>query len=172
MRNRSIVWLVGLVVTLAAAAPAAAVSGESELAEVRAATAKFQRVEVAEAAGYVLGYIAPFLLDHCIVHPTEGAMGYHWLDHANIHDASVDELRPEGLVYEPGPNGQLKLVAVEWVVPVDAWHAAGNTEPPTVFGEPMHILNPALGWYIHHAWIWKHNPSGMFSDWNPEVNCD
>jgi hypothetical protein len=35
----------------------------------------------------------------------------------------------------------------------------------------MHILNPVLGWYILHAWIWQHNPAGMFEDWNPTVTC-
>jgi hypothetical protein len=35
----------------------------------------------------------------------------------------------------------------------------------------MHILNPALGWYILHAWVWKNNPAGMFEDWNPTVTC-
>ena len=29
----------------------------------------------------------------------------------------------------------------------------------------------ASNWYIAHAWIWKHNPAGMFADWNPEVSC-
>jgi hypothetical protein len=163
-------------VAVAALAVSAGVSAADHsdapgLGEVRAATAQFHRVEVAEQAGHQLGYIAPFLLDHCIAHPTAGAMGYHWFDHDAIHDISIDPLAPEGLVYEPGPNGQLKLVAVEWIVPVAAWHAAGNVDPPTVLGQEMHILNPALGWYIHHAWVWKHNPSGMFSDWNPDVVC-
>jgi len=36
---------------------------------------------------------------------------------------------------------------VEWIVPVDAWEAAGNTEPPSVLGQELHVLNPALGWY-------------------------
>lgn len=22
-----------------------------------------------------------------------------------------------------------------------------------------------------HAWIWKHNPSGTFAEWNPNVRC-
>lgn len=145
--------------------------GQRDLARVRAATAAFHRVEVAEDAGHQLGYIAPFLLNHCIAHPTAGAMGYHWFDHDKIHDLDVDPLRPEGLVYEPGPNGQLNLVAVEWIVPAAAWHAAGNVEPPSVLGQEMHVLNPALGWYILHAWVWKHNPAGMFEDWNPEAVC-
>jgi hypothetical protein len=35
----------------------------------------------------------------------------------------------------------------------------------------MHILVPAVGFYLTHAWIWKRNPSGMFADWNPLVTC-
>ena len=85
--------------------------------------------------------------------------------------SSSTALRPEALVYEPGPNGQLRLVAVEWIVPVAAWEAAGNTEPPSVLGQKMHVLNPALGWYVLHAWVWKYNPSGVFEDWNPNVVC-
>jgi hypothetical protein len=166
--------LVAAIALGALAAPTAAAaddSGRADLGKVRAATARYHRVEVAEKAGHQLGYIAPFLLDHCIANPTAGAMGYHWFNHDKIHDVGVDPLNPEGLVYEPGPNGQLKLVAVEWIVPAAAWHAAGNAEPPSVLGHEMHILNPALGWYILHAWVWKHNPAGMFEDWNPEVVC-
>ena len=42
---------------------------------------------------------------------------------------------------------------------------------PTVLGMPMHILNPAVGFYLMHAWIWKPNPAGMFADFNPDVTC-
>jgi hypothetical protein len=35
----------------------------------------------------------------------------------------------------------------------------------------MHILVPAVGFYIKHAWVWMNNPAGMFADWNPEVSC-
>ncbi len=74
-------------------------------------------------------------------------------------------------MYAPGPNGQLRLVAVEWVVPGNVWDGTGATVPPSVLGQNLHILNPVLGWYIQHAWIWQPNPSGIFSDWNPEVDC-
>jgi hypothetical protein len=40
-----------------------------------------------------------------------------------------------------------------------------------VLGMPMHILVPAVGFYIMHAWVWQPNPAGMFEDWNPEVSC-
>ena len=141
---------------------------EDELAQVRRATAWFHRVESAQAAHYhpMAG------LDHCIAKPGVGAMGYHYFNAELINDVSPpDPLRPEAMVYAPGPNGQLQLGAVEWVVPSGPWHAAGNIAPPTVLGHEMHILNPALGWYIHHAWVWKHNPAGMHEDWNPEVTC-
>ena len=152
--------------------PAGAGDGGDDLGKLRGATAQFRQIDRVIDAGYQLGYIAPFLLDHCIANPTEGGMGYHYFNHDMIHDTELDALSPEGMVYAPGPNGQLKLAAVEWIVPVAAWEAAGNTEPPVVLGQEMHILNPALGWYILHAWVWKNNPSGMFQDWNPEVVCD
>ncbi len=142
-----------------------------ELRRVRAATAKYHRIPVAERAGYQLGWRDPEIpIDGCIAHPTDGAMGYHWFDHDAIDDISLDPLAPEGLVYEPLPNGRLRLVAVEWIVPSEAWHAE-HDEPPTILGQEMGILNPALGWYILHAWVWKPNPSGMFQNWNPDVTC-
>ena len=156
---------------LAVSSVAVADAGQADLAKVRAATAQFQRVEVAEQAGHQLGWKDPFPITGCIAHPTEGAMGYHWFDHDTIEDIALDPLRPEGLVYEPLPNGKLHLVAVEWIVPAEAWHDAGNDDPPTVLGQELGILNPALGWYILHAWVWKPNPAGMFENWNPDVVC-
>lgn len=71
------VLVIAVLGALAAAAPAQAGNEGSDLAGVRAATAGFHRIEVVEQAGYQLGYIAPFLLAHCIAHPTDGAMGFH-----------------------------------------------------------------------------------------------
>ena len=151
------------------AAQSAANSGPDDLAAVRRATAQYHRVDEALDAGYQLGYNG--VVTGCISHPTDGAMGYHYFHPDLMEDPSVDLLRPEGLLYEPGPNGQLKLVAVEWVVPGTVWDETGNPEPPMVLGTDLHVLNPVLGWYIHHAWVWKHNPAGMFQDWNPDVDC-
>lgn len=142
-----------------------------KLGQVRDATAQYHRVSVADDAGYQLGWRNPDIpINGCVAHPTDGAMGYHWFDHDAIDDPTLDPLRPEGLVYERLPNGELHLVAVEWIVPADVWHA-DHDEPPSVLGQEMGILNPALGWYILHAWIWKPNPSGMFVNWNPDVSC-
>jgi hypothetical protein len=86
-------------------------------------------------------------------------------------DLTTDALAPEVLVYAPGEDGELKLVAVEWVVRGQNSNPPGVSSPPTVLGMPMHILVPAVGFYIMHAWVWKPNPAGIFEDWNPEVTC-
>jgi hypothetical protein len=158
--------LAGLVVFLSAViATGALAAGQANLADVRAATARFYRIPVAQAAGYSL---VPGL-DSCFDNPGVGGMGYHYIK-TSILDLKLDALQPEAMVYTPGPNGILQLGAVEYIVPAKAWDDAGNTQPPTVLGHSLH-LNPALGVYILHAWIWKENPSGIFSDWNPKVSC-
>lgn len=145
-----------------------------ELAELRRVTARFHRVEDAIAAGYELGWVNGSgirIITGCVAHPTDGAMGYHYFNQSLVDDLTVDPLAPEALVYAPAPDGGLRLVAVEWVVPGPATNPPGVSEPPSVFGMEMHILVPAVGFWLKHAWIWKHNPSGMFADWNPEVAC-
>ena len=98
-------------------------------------------------------------------------MGYHYFNADLMEDPATDERHPEGLLYAPGPNGQLRLVAVEWVVPGDVWAATGSQQPPSVLGTDLHVLNPALGWWIHHAWVWQPNPTDIEADWNPSVDC-
>ena len=77
------------------------------------------------------------------------------------------------MVYAPRDDGKLEFAAVECVVPQGLWEAEHGVDaaPPTVYGHEMHILNPALGWYVAHAWVWMNNPSGVFADWNPDVDC-
>jgi len=147
---------------------------EDELAQVRQVTAQFHRLEAAADAGYELGYVngsGVRIIAGCVAHPTAGAMGYHYFNKELIDDLVVDPLKPEGLVYAPGPDGRLQLAAVEYVVPGLASNPPGVSEPPTVFGMEMVILVPAVGFYTLHAWVWRHNPAGMFAHWNPEVVC-
>lgn len=164
---RRVLIVVGLVATLIALAGVVVVyaTGQSDLAQVRAATAQFHQTDAAYAAGYKL---VPGL-DYCFNNPGVGGMGVHLIKTSSL-DLTVDALQPEAMVYQPGPNGQLQLVAVEYIVPAAAWDAAGNTQPPSVLGQSFH-LNPSLGVYILHAWIWRDNPLGMFNDWNPNVSC-
>lgn len=141
------------------------------LAEVRRATARFNRVEVAEAAGYVLS-------SPCISSPA-GGMGHHYVN-IGLVDGVVDPTQPEALVYEPQKNGTMKLVAVEFLVVAEAWDAV-NDEPP-VLGTQVyddHRNDPETNYggpgfpnYQLHAWVWQHNPSGMHAPFNPTVTCD
>lgn len=143
-------------------------SAGNDLGDIRRATAKYHDVEQAIADGYAL--FPP--LARCISHPTDGAMGWHYFNLELMADPGVDPLRPEAMVYRELPNGKLVLDAVEWVVPSPVWDETGNAGPPTLLGRDLEIINPALGWYILHAWVWYHNPSGMWEHWNPRVTCD
>ena len=171
-------FLVAIVGVAAFGGTVLATSTQDELAQVRRATAQFHRLEAAIDAGYTLGYVngvGNTIITGCIAHPTDpvntGAMGYHYFNKALIDDLVIDPLRPEGLVYERRPNGELKLVAVEYVVPGPASNPAGPALAPTPFGMDMHILVPQVGFHTLHAWIWSHNSAGMFAHWNPEVTC-
>jgi hypothetical protein len=152
----------------------AASDPQDAVAVVRQATARFHDVEAARAAGYELGYVngaGTRIITGCVAHPTAGVMGYHYFNKALIDDLVIDVEQPEGLVYTSGPEGQLKLVAVEYVVPGAGSNPPGVSEAPTVLGARMHILVPAVGFYIQHYWVWSHNPAGMLVDWNPELTC-
>ncbi len=156
--RKSIAILSVLVLSLAAT-PALA-QGQSELAEARQATAKYHKVSHAESVGYAS------TLDTlgCFENPGVGGMGLHYLNGA-ILDGTPEADAPEALVYEMRPNGKLKLVGLEYIVPVEAWSSA---EPPMLFGQEFH-QHPVLPLWVLHAWVWKPNPAGMFQDWNPNV---
>ena len=143
----------------AAALPAGA-QGQSELAQTRRATAKFHEVTHAEAAGY--GSTLDTL--GCFQNPGVGGMGLHYLN-GSILDGIPEADAPEALVYEMRPNGKLKLVALEYIVPTAAW--TGDM-PPSLFGRHFH-QHSTLPLWVLHSWIWKPNSAGMFQDWNPDV---
>ncbi len=111
----------------------------------------------------------------CIDNPA-GGMGIHFVNPARIGDAQETASAPEAVIYEPQENGELRLVAVEYVVTKQAWEDAGNSAPPRLFGQDFEFV-PAGNryglpdFYELHAWIWKHNPAGMNEDWNPTVSC-
>jgi len=172
--TESLGYALGMVLLLLALAVPVGAAAEPGHGDLRAATARYQRVEAAIAAGYELGYVngdGVRIITGCIANPELGAMGYHYFNKELIDDLIVDPLRPEGLVYESLPNGKLRLVSVEWVVPGEFANPPGVTEAPTVLDREMTILVPAVGWYVAHAWIWKRNPSGLFANWNPDVEC-
>ena len=138
-----------------------------QLAAARAATAKYQNVAVARADGYVDDGFG------CFSDPVLGGMGWHLINDPLHADAAEDPLRPELLVYEVQKNGGLKLVALEYEVYQADWWNAGNTELPSLFGQEFEALSiegidPI---FALHVWAWLPNPSGMFSDFNPNTAC-
>jgi hypothetical protein len=137
------------------------------IARAKAATAKYHNVDVAVADGYVPDGFG------CISDPTAGAMGVHYINLEIDADPTIDLEKPELLLYEPDKHGKLKLVGVEYEVFQADWWNAGNTEPPSLFGEefePMIFpgLDPLFGL---HVWLWRHNPTGMIQPWNTKVSC-
>jgi len=147
---------------------------QNELALVRRVTASFHDLDAARAAGYELGWVngsGTRILTGCVSNPTAGAMGYHYFNAELMADLTTDLLHPEALVYAPRKNGKLELAAVEWIVRGQNSDPPGVSAPPSVLGMPMHILVPAVGFYLMHAWVWKHNPAGVMADWNPNVSC-
>src|SRR5512143_624214 len=162
---------------LAAAGAAYAATGVTDpvvlqqLAQARRATAKYQDVKVAIAAGYVP-------TDACDAIPGVGGMGYHYFNPSLGRDSKVDLTTPEILLYESSGGG-LRLVGVEYFVGIGAPDAPiPNPAPPApvLFGLPFD--GPMLGHipgmpphYDLHVWVWQPNPKGMFAMWNPKVTC-
>lgn len=150
----------------AAAAPAdvaAAVRERKDLATLRAATGRFHNFAAARDAGYTF-----LFMDMCMVDGSAeqlGGMGYHFVN-PQLLDGTVDIASPEAILYEPQANGQFRLVAVEYVIPKDAWTGA---DAPTLFGKTF-TLN-GFGLWALHVWVWKDNPRGLYADWNPNVSC-
>jgi hypothetical protein len=133
----------------------------ADRAAAQRATAPFQDVAVAEAAGYQ----SSLATLGCFQDPDRGGMGVHYIDQS-LMDGVVDAAHPEALVYELDARQQVVgLVAHEYIVPVEAWTAA---TPPELFGMSFH-RHPTLPLWVLHTWLWKDNPTGMFQDWNPAV---
>lgn len=175
--------------------PAASTPSEPDLAAVRTATERFRDVNVALAEGYIRdpGNIcddAPMMGRAAEL----GAMGIHFFrpdllgitgppnPRVNGTGTHTDFLKPSILIYEPQADGSLQLVAVENLVFIKAWEAAGNSAPPSFQGVPYdrmvddpatkvdeaHMFEPH---YDRHVWIYRENPNGVFASFNPNVTC-
>ena len=167
MKKRALILALAVLPVLAVgAALASGVFGGA-----RDATAPFRDVNAAIDAGYTLR-LADVHGIECIAQAGQGAMGIHMVN-PSLLDGTIDETKPEVLVYEPAGNGHLKLVALEYVIFQSDWHGSGK---PTLFGQEFDFV-PAENryglpaFYALHAWIWKSNPSGTLYAWNPRVDC-
>jgi hypothetical protein len=136
-------------------------AGPNPLADsVQAANARFADVAVAVAEGY-----API---PCVSGADGGAMGIHYVNGKLIEDEVIDIAHPEAVMYEPGPDGKLTLIAVEYITtkgPAELdGHLFSFTNAPNRYGLPA--------FYELHVWAWRQNPTGAFADMNPNVSCD
>jgi len=134
-------------------------ANEQLLKDVRKATSRFHSTTQATKAGYVPD-------DHCVSVPGLGGMGFHWVN-PNLVDDVFDPLKPEAVLYAPGPNGKLRLVALEYIV-----INTGQATP--MFGSQPFDVDGVPGLPPHwslHVWLYEENPSGMFMPFNPNVSC-
>jgi hypothetical protein len=135
---------------------------------VRRATEQFK--DVANAGpDYVLNF-------GCVSGGDYGAMGLHFVNGSLVGDGEVDVNRPEILLYEPLPNGTMKLTGADYLVLAADWDSK-HSGPPQLMGQLFHFFEspnrfglPAF--YTLHVWAWKENPNGAFTNWNPNVSCE
>lgn len=133
---------------------------ESELLQsVRRATSRFHSTTQALKAGHLPD-------DHCVSVPGLGGMGYHWVN-PDLVDAEFDPLKPEAILYATGPGGNLRLVAVEYIVlDIGQDHPMFGSQLFNVGGTP--VAEPH--WSLH-VWLYQDNPSGIFQPFNPNISC-
>ena len=145
------------------------------LSEIRQATARFQNIDAAFAAGYVDDGFGCIDATDFGLPASAGGMGFHLINESFHADPATDPLRPDLLVYEPEPSssGKPKLVALEYEVFTRDWYGAGNTAPPTLLGHEFEFLDFGNYGTVFglHIWLWRDNPNGMFQDFNPKVSC-
>ena len=125
-----------------------------ELAQARSTTARYHSVEAAEADGYV---------DISFCEPAEGC---HWLK-PSLLDAHFNPAEPEVLLYVPDDHGRMRLVAVEYLIPI----AVSPVAPEGFLGEADEWRKESEGpglWELT-VWIWLDNPDGIFAHHNPRV---
>ena len=153
---------IGLAVAVAGiwAGPASA----SDQSDARTGTARYHNLAIAMNEGYGLFTDAAGIA--CIDDP-DGGMGIHYVNGSLVGDGDVNASTPEALVYEPQPNGRLRLVAVEYVVFQADWEAKHPGTTPALFGTEFEAVDAGNRYglppfYELHAWLWKHNPNGTF----------
>ncbi len=160
-----------------------------ELAQARAATAKYHDTDMAFEDGF-----GP-LLGRCHG-DSEGAVGISYINIPRFQAPEINALEPEFLNYIPTGDGNLRLVSVAYANrvlfrdtrPPDTPGYRAGTFPWTMLVIPPHleIVNgpftvfgqQANGPFFEGRWIylitahlWAPNPNGMFADLNPLLRC-
>jgi hypothetical protein len=129
--------------------------------QLRASLAPFASLGLAKNAGYKTA------ITDCMSNGDIGAMGIHFGNTA-LFDGVTDSLQPEIVIYEPGTNGEMSLVGVEFIVPFAA--IPKTSAAPELFGQKF-VPDDVFGLWALHVWTHRTNPSGLFASWNPRVHC-
>jgi hypothetical protein len=153
---------------------------DRQLATAKRATARFRDIEVARAGGYF--QVTQFI----------PGLGLH-LVNLGIGNTSFDPARPQILLYEPNEARELELVGVSYQIKhvdetppqgfaggSDVWHYHENLcfqkgGTVTIAGSEEDcmaanglVFQEQTAWLLH-AWVWKANPEGVFTEYNPAV---
>ena len=129
-------------------------------ATLRRATARYHNLKVAIEEGFVL-------LHECETRPGEGPVGIVYVHMGRLLDGQIDPATPDALIYEPARNGPPKLVGVEFAIPYALWP---SQDAPLFHGASFQ-REDEFGVFALHAWVWRHNPEGLFAESNPRVSC-
>lgn len=136
-----------------------------ELAQARRATAKYHNIANAINDGYI---DADFLL---------AGVGCHMinLDLVFGDNGVIDLTKPELLIYATedcaeGADGQSELRSIEYVRPCNGMCDESNL-PEGFSGDDdaWEVFGDNVLWTLH-AWVWRHNPDGIFVKINPRID--
>jgi hypothetical protein len=135
---------------------------------VRESTERFRDVAQAEKEGYTLTF-------GCVSGPDQGAMGLHFVNFDLVNKGVLDATRPQIVIYEPTPDGKLRLIGADFLFIADTWNAT-HSGPPQLMGQLFHLFESPNRFnlptfYTLHVWAWKENPNGAFVNWHPNVSC-
>jgi hypothetical protein len=132
-----------------------------QVEQLRASLAPYSSLALAKKDGYDMA------ITDCMSNGDEGAMGIHF-GKGSFIDGVADPMHPEVLIYEPGSNGEMSLVGVEFLVPYAVLPKTSSA--PELFGQKF-TQNDIFGVWALHVWTHRTNPSGLFASWNPRVHC-
>ncbi|UUZ58892.1 hypothetical protein [Nocardioides sp. B-3] len=156
-----------------AAAQASAEQGGQHISDLRAATAKYASLSVAEGEGF--GVVPDAAGVTCIHDPAKGGMGTHFGPGSRIGDGEISLLEPEILLYDLTSTPD-RFLGVEYTVFVADWEANHGSQPPKLFGKKFTLV-PAgnrygiPAFYEQHVWLGESNVVGLLKDYNPGVSC-
>jgi len=154
---------------------------DRQLSAAMKATVRYRSIEAARKDGYI--QVTQFI----------PGLGLH-MANLDISNKVFDPAHPQVLLYQPKANGSLALVGVAYSIahtgpgdqqPVgfagnaDVWHFHQNlcflptgsvtiTPDRAACRSRRGYFQANTAWLLH-AWIWKTNPDGVFTEYNPRV---